>query len=147
MENIKNVKISLILKSCAPFSVFVETAKKRMVIFKQQRNIFIIKDLFSITIFKKPNERYHLNVTGIRSIKLVSDVIKWIFSIYCSEYTFELLCCKIDNITACFDLGYSSSLSNLALQLTSSKYNPELFHAVYFKNDKGTAVIFSSGEN
>ena len=29
MDNIKNVKISLILKSCAPFSVFIETAKKR----------------------------------------------------------------------------------------------------------------------
>lgn len=146
MDNIKNVKISLILKSCAPFSVFIETAKKRMVIFKQQRNIFIIKDLFSITIFKKPNEKYHLNVTGIKSLKLVPDVIKWIFDIYCSEHTFELLWCKIDNITACFNLGYTISLSNLALQLTSSKYNPERFHAVYFKNDKGTAVIFSSGK-
>ena len=134
------------LKSNAPFSAFVETARKRVVICKQQRNIFIIKNLFSITIFKNPNERYQLNVTGIKSIKLVPDVIKWIFSIYCSEYTFELLCCKIDNITACFNLGYTISLSNLALQLTSSKYNPERFHAVYFKNDKGTAVIFSSGK-
>ena len=118
MDNIKNVKISLILKSCAPFSVFIETAKKRMVIFKQQRNIFIIKDLYSITIFKKPNKQYHLNVTGIKSLKLVPDVIKWIFDIYCSEHTFELFCCKIDNITACFNLGYTISLSNLALQLT-----------------------------
>ncbi len=88
MDNIKNVKISLILKSCAPFSVFIETAKKRMVIFKQQRNMFIIQDLFSITIFKKPNKKYHLNVTGIKSPKLVPDVIKWIFAIYCNEHTF-----------------------------------------------------------
>ena len=136
MDNIKNVKISLILKSCAPFSVFIETAKKRMVIFKQQRNIFIIKDLYSITIFKKPNKQYHLNITGIKSPKLVPNVIKWIFTTYCSEHTFELLCCKIDNITASFNLGYSVSLSNLALQLNSSKYNPERFHAVYFKSTR-----------
>ena len=146
MDNIKNVKMSLILKSCAPFSTFIETARNRMVIFNQQRNIFIIKDLFSITIFKKPNKKYHLNVTGIKSPKLVPDVIKWIFATYCNEHTFELLCCKIDNITACFDLGYTICLSNLAIQLTSSKYNPERFHAVYFKNEKGTAVIFSSGK-
>ena len=146
MDNSKNVKISLIINSCAPFSVFIGTAKKRMVIFKQQRNIFIIKDLYSITLFKKPTKQYHLNVTGIKSLKLVPGVIKWIFDIYCSEHTFELFCCKTDNITACFNLGYTISLSNLALQLTSSKYNPERFHAVYFKNDKGTAVIFSSGK-
>ena len=146
MDYIKNVKISLLLKSRDPFSAFIETTRKRVVVFKQQRNIFIIKDLYSITIFKKPNKQYHLNVTGIKSLKLVPDVIKWIFDIYCSEHTFELFCCKIDNITACFNLGYTISLSNLALQLTSSKYNPERFHAVYFKNDKGTAVIFSSGK-
>ena len=105
-----------------------------------------MKDLSSMTIFKKPNETYHLNVNGIKSLKLVPDVIKWIDDIYCSEHTFELFCCKINSITACFKLGYTISLSNLALQLTSSKYNPERFHAVYLKNDKGTAVIFSSGK-
>ena len=146
MHNIKNVKISLMLKSNAPFSAFVETARKRVVICKQQRNIFIIKDLFAITVFKKHNKKYHLNITGIKSPKLVPNVIKWIFTTYCSEHTFELLCCKIDNITASFNLGYTVSLSNLALQLNSSKYNPERFHAVYFKTDKGTAVIFSSGK-
>ena len=128
------------------FQYLLKLRKKCTVIFKQQRNIFIIKDLLSITIFKKPNEKYHLYVTGIKSIKLIPAVIKWIFSTYCSQHTFELLCCKIDDITACFNLGYTIYLSNLALQLTSSKYNPERFHAVYFKNDKGTAVIFSSGK-
>ena len=34
----------------------------------------------------------------------------------------------------------------MALQPTPSKYNPERFHAVYFKTDKGTAVIFRSGK-
>ena len=146
MDNIKNVKISLMLKSRAPFSAFVETARKRVVIFKQQRNIFIIKDLFAITVFKKPNKKYHLNVTGIKSPKLVPNVIKWIFDTYCSEDTFEFICFIIDNIAASFNLGYSVSLSDLVLQLTPSKYSPERFHAVYFKTDKDTAVIFSSGK-
>ena len=82
----------------------------------------------------------------MKSPKLIPNVIRRIFAPYCNEHMFEPLCCKIDNITACFNLGYTISLSNLALQLTSSKYNPERFHAVYFKNDKGTAVIFSSGK-
>ena len=59
---------------------------------------------------------------------------------------FELLCCKIDNITASFNLGYTVSLSNLTLQLTPLKYNPEWFHAVYFKTGRSTALIFSSGK-
>ena len=91
MDNIKNVKISLILKSCAPFSVFIETAKKRMVIFKQERIIFFIKDFMSISIFKKPYIQYHLNVTGIKWIKLVPDGIMWIFATYYNEDMFERL--------------------------------------------------------
>ena len=43
-----------------------------------------------------------------------------------------------------FCLGYTVSLHNLALQLRSSKYNPGRFHALYLKNEKGTAVVFSS---
>ena len=66
MDYIKNVNISLILKSRAPFSAFIETARKGVVIFKQQRNIFIIKDLFAITVFKKANKKYHLIITGIK---------------------------------------------------------------------------------
>ena len=118
MDNNKNVEMRLMLKSCSLFSLFIEIAKTRMVSFKQQRNMFIIKDSFSITIFKKPNKKYHLNVTGIKSLKLDPDVIKWIFATLCSEPTFELLCCKINNVTACFNLGYTIYLSNLALQLT-----------------------------
>ena len=68
----------------------------------------------------KPNKNYHLNITGIKSPKLVLDVIKWIFRTYYSEHAFELLCCKIDNVTASFNLGYTVSLSNLALKLISS---------------------------
>ena len=146
MNYIKNVKISLILESKSPSSTFIETAKRRMVTFKQKRNIFIIKDIFSITIFKKSDKEYHLNVTGIKSPIFVPNAIQWIFATYCNKKLFKLLYYKIDNITACFDLGYTVSLHNLALQIRSSKYNPERFHALYFKNEKGTAVVFSSGK-
>lgn len=146
MNNIKNVKISLIIKSSLPPLSFIETAKCRKVRFKEIRNIVIIKDIFSISIFKKSNEKFHLNVTGIKSVNLVPDTIQWIFATYCTESAFELLSYKIDNITACFDFGFTISLHDLAIQINSSKYNPERFHAVYFKSETGTAVIFSSGK-
>ena len=76
-----------------------------------------------------------MNVTGIKLPNLVPNAIQWIFATYGNK-KFKLLYYKIDNITECFDLGYTVSLHNLALQIRSSKYNPERFHALYFKNEK-----------
>ena len=143
MDYIKNVKISHILASKSQSSTFIETTKRRMATFKQKRNIFIIKDIFPITISKKSEKEYHLNVTGIKSPNFVPNAIKWIFATYCNKKVFKLLYYKVDKITACFDLGYTVLLHNLALQIRSSKYNPERFHALYFKNEKGTTVVFS----
>ena len=65
MECIKNVKISAIFKSDKPVLSFFNIAETRKVSCEQKRNIIVIKDFYTLTIFQKPKNKYHINVTKI----------------------------------------------------------------------------------
>ena len=146
MDFVKNVKISATFASKKPIKRFIDIATTRNVYCAQKRNILVIKDIYSITIFQKLNNKYHLNITGIKSLNIISEVINWIIRIYCDKIDFRLIAYNIDNITSAFDIKQKISLHTLANNVKHSSYNPERFHALYFKNDKGTVVVFQSGK-
>ncbi len=146
MDFVKNVKISATFSSNELINHFVVTANARNVYCAQKRNILTIKDIYSITVFQKLQNKYHLNVTGIKSLDSVSDVIKWIVRTYYDKKYFQLISYKIDNITSTFDMKKRISLHTLANSIKYSRYNPERFHALYLKNIKGTVVVFQSGK-
>lgn len=146
MEFVKNVKISVSFSSNQQMNHFFEKALARNVYCVQKRNILIIKDIYTITVFQKLQNKYHLNITGIKSIDTVSEVIIWIIRTYCDENGFKLISYKIDNITSSFDVKQYIPLHNLANTLKYASYNPERFHALYLKNNEGTIVVFQSGK-
>ena len=100
MEFVKNVKISATFSSNQQMNHFFEKALARNVYCVQKRNILIIKDIYTITVFQKLQNKYHLNITGIKSTDTVSEVIIWIIRTYCDENGFKLISYKIDNITS-----------------------------------------------
>ena len=146
MYCINNVKISVLFHSNKPISIFNTIAEKRLTTVVQKRNIVIINDIYSITIFKKLSNKYHINVTGIRSLSLISSVVDWLINSYCKRTDFQLIRYQIDNITATFDIGFSISLHSLAHAYNSSRYNPERFPGLHYKTDWGTAIVFKSGK-
>ena len=146
MDFVKNVKISVIFASDVPVNHFFDIASTRNVSCFQKRNILIIKDIYSITIFQKSQNKYHFNVTRIKSISVISDVIKWLVETYCDKNKFQLISYHIDNITSTFDIKQEISLHNLANKIKNASYNPERFHALYLKNIIGTIVVFQTGK-
>ena len=146
MDFVKNVKISVICASKQPMKWFFDIANARNVYCAQKRNILSINDVYSITIFQKLQNKYHLNVTKIKTLNGISEVIKWLIKTYCDKSDFQLISHKIDNITSTFDIKQYISLHTLANIIKHSLYNPERFHAVYLKNNEGTIIVFQSGK-
>ena len=146
MTPISNVKISVLVYSKLCFTSFIESANKREVVFHMRRNILVINDIFSITVFKKQFDKYHINITGIKLPSHVNTVIKWVVDFYCPEKYFTILKYCIDNITATFDIGSSVPLNYIASLNNSMKYNPERFPGLFYKTEYGTALIFNSGK-
>lgn len=146
MDNINNVKISVLFKSVAPMSHFENLAKIRKVSISHNRNFIVIKDVCSLTVFKKLFDIYHINVTGINSPSIISYAISWLRDHYCISNIFRLIKYTIDNITATFNIGFSLPLLHLAKNLQLSKYNSERFPGLHLKVGKWTAVLFKSGK-
>ena len=146
MDFVKNVKISVIFTSKEPIQWFIDIANARNVYCAQKRNILSKRDIYSITIFQKLHNKYHLNVTRIKTINNISKVIKWIIKTYCDNKYFQLISYKIDNIASTFDIKQYISLHTLANSIKHASYNPERFHAVYLKYDDGTIIVFKSGK-
>lgn len=146
MEFIKNIKISVEFLSKQTLTHFFDIAVKRNVYCTMKRNILIIKDNFSITVFKKLKNNYHLNITGIKTIGGLDTAIDWLTNTYCNKTDFCLISHRIDNITAAFDAKCFLNLDVLAANINHSSYNPERFHALYIKNIKGTIVVFQTGK-
>ena len=146
MKFIKNVKVSVKYLFENTLTHFANIADKRETCVKHIRNFLIIKDVYSLTIFNQPQNKYHVNVTGIKTINEVKDAICWLEQIYCKKEFFDFISCKIDNITSCFNSGRKLSLHSLANIVPGISYNPERFHALYLKTDKGTIIAFQSGK-
>ena len=146
MSFINNVKISVKFRSKNQINHFVSVAIKRDVPCVKKRNFLVIKDEFSIIIFQKFPNKYHLNITGIKSLSEVPKVIRWIVCYYCNPKEFKYEGFTIDNITATFDLGFKIPLHQIATHLDSSKFNPERFPGLCLRHAQKTVVIFSSGK-
>ena len=113
---------------------------------KHIRNSLVIKDVYSITVFQQTRNRYHLNVTGIKSLEEVKQTLLWLEEVYCRKELFDFISYNVDNITSTFNLARNISLHNLASTFPGISYNPEWFHALYMKTRKGTVVAFQSGK-
>ena len=75
MNNINNVKISVLFHSFTPITHFVQLAGARNVSTTYNINFVVIKDVFSIIVFKSISDIFDINVTGIRSLSLTSYAI------------------------------------------------------------------------
>ena len=146
MSFISNVKISVLFQSNAVVADFFDAASKRNITCVCKRNFLAIKDKYSVTVFRKYPNKFHLNVTGIQSLSDISNTIRWLVRNYCDKKKFKYLFHKIDNITATFNTGFKLSLHVIASRLKLSSYNPEIFPGLHFKTGFGTCVIFSSGK-
>ena len=114
MEFIKNVKISAIFSSELPITHFYNLASDRNVSYITKRNILVLKDVLSITVFKKKQNQYHLNITGIKCINDLDKTLVWLTKTYCIKPDFRLISSNIDNITSSFDVKQNLSLHALA---------------------------------
>ena len=146
MKFIKNVKISVKYFSEEPIKHLITIASDRNVYMKQIRNILIIKDIYSLTVFKQEKNKYHFNVTGIKNLGHIKQTLVWLENTYCNKKHFQYISFKTDNITSTFDTEKHIALDNLAKFVNGSSYNPERFHALYFKNCEGTVVVFRTGK-
>ena len=146
MKFVNNVKISVKYFSEKNLTHFSTAANERKVCVKHIRNFLTIKDVYSITIFKQTQNKYHFNVTGIKSLAEITNAISWLERVYCRTESFDFISWNIDNITSSFNLGRHISLHNLANIVPGTSYNPERFHALYLKTDEGTIVVFQSGK-
>ena len=146
MNNINNVKISVLFHSLTPKTRFVQLARARNVSTTYNRNFVVIKDVFSITVFQNISDIFHINVTGIRSLSLTSYAIDWLKEHYCRNEDFSFLKYNIDNITASFNIGFDLHLNELAQKLHSSKYNSERFPGLHLKVGRVCAILFKSGK-
>ena len=88
MEFTKNIKISAEFLSNQPLTHFFDIAAKRNVYRSLERNILVIKDNFSLTVFRKAESHYHFNVSGIKTIAVVDTVIEWLTKTYCNKTDF-----------------------------------------------------------
>ena len=125
MCGINNVKISIVFQSFLPISHFIKKASTYSVICSQKRNFLVIKDNVSITVFKKSENQFHLNVTGIKTLWDVNSVINTVTMKYCPLPYFKFLYHKVDNLTATYTTGYTLPLQKIALHLSSCNYNTE----------------------
>ena len=146
MTCIKNVKISIKFLSQNLLSHFSDTALRRNVKFSYSRNILVIKDRFTLIVFKQKNGKYHINITGIKSLEGIKPTITWLKSTYCNQNDFQLISHDIDNITSSFCMDSLLPLDKLATCIQNSSYNSEIFHALYIKSSEGTLVVFRSGK-
>ena len=146
MNNINNVKISVLSHSLTPITHFIQLARARNALTTYNRNFVVIKDVFSITVFKSISDIFHSNGTGIRSLSLTSYAIDWLKEHYCRNEDFSFLKYNIDNITASFNIGFDLHLNELAQKLHSSKYNSERFPGLHPKVRKVCAILFKSGK-
>ena len=146
MSEINNVKISVLFHSVFPMSHFFNTAISRNVYISQKRNFLVIKDGFSITIFQKSDNQYHLNVTGIQSLGQVDEAVNWVIVTYCPSEFFRYISHQVDNVTATYNFGYKLPLQKIAYYLTPCRYNTERFPGLHMKSEKGAVIIFESGK-
>lgn len=146
MSGINNVKISVLFHSVFPMSHFFNTAISRNVCISQKRNFLVIKDGFSITIFQKSDNQYHLNVTGIQSLSEVNQAVNWVIVTYCPSESFRYISHQVDNVTATYNFGYKLPLQKIACYLTPCRYNTERFPGLHMKSEKGAVIIFESGK-
>ena len=146
LQQISNVKISVVLHSSVSINHFITVAESRNVAYSLKRHFLEIKDVVSITIFKKSVNRYHLNITGIKSLEQVSSQLDCLRDSYCPSNAFELKSYKIDNLNATFNLGYSISLDQVASQFSMCNYNIERFPGLHIKSGKASIILFSNGK-
>ena len=146
MNFIKNVKLAVKYYSSKHVNHFLEVANSRSVKTRKVRNILVLKDKLTIILFVRSDNSYHLNITGIKDLYMVNDAIIWLENTYCNKSDFILLSYNIDNITSAFDTFRYIPLDKLANILNNCSYNPERFHALYFKTSVGMVIVFQSGK-
>ena len=146
MKSINNVKISIIFYSTIGIANFSQTANSRQVSFFNKRNFLVIKDILPIIIFKKSGNKYHLNVTGIKSMNGINLTVDWVVKNYCHPKSFVYLYHTIDNLTAIYNIGYRLPLQHLATHFSPCNYNTERFPGLHVKTRKGAVIIFGSGK-
>ena len=146
MNFIKNVKLSVKYSSSKPVDHFLEVANYRSVKYNKVRNILVLKDKLTIILFVRSDNSYHLNITGIKDLCMVNDAIIWLEKTYCNKSDFVLLSYNIDNITSAFDTFRHIPLDKLSNIVNNCSYNPERFHAMYFKTSDGMVIVFQTGK-
>ena len=146
MNFIKNVKLSVKYSSTKNVNHFLEVASSRSVKSNKVRNILVLKDKLTIILFVRADNSYHLNITGIKDLYMVNDAIIWLENTYCNKSDFILLSYNIDNITSSFNTFRHIPLDKLANILNNCSYNPERFHALYFKTSHGMVIVFQTGK-
>ena len=146
MSFIKNVKLSVKYSSSKDVNHFLDVASSRGVKTSKVRNILVLKDRFTIILFARSSNSYHLNITGIKDLCMVNDAIIWLENTYCNKTDFNLLSYNIDNITSAFDTLRQIPLDKLANIVKNCSYNPERFHSLYFKTSDGMIIVFQTGK-
>ena len=95
---------------------------------------------------KKMSEKYHVNITGIPSLKDVEEAISWLINVYCSVESFILIKKEIDNLTATYNTGYKIRLDDAVKLFSGARYNIERFPGACVKYNCATIIIFASGK-
>lgn len=146
--NIRNVKVSVKTSPIALNNVLnlklEEEKNVKSWNIKNFKNFVVLKHKYTYTIFKtNQNSQNHINITKIPSIKKVKKAVK-----HLQKYLdFEVISLKVDNIIATLKTGKKIDLVSVCERklFENMKFNSETFPGLFVKFDKGTAILFHSG--
>lgn len=137
--NIRNVKVSLKTSAIALNNVLGLLCNV-----KNYKNFVVLKNKYTYTIFKtNSSNENHINITKIPTLEKVSNAIDHLKQLI----DFSVNSVKIDNIIATLKTGVQIDLVSVCENklFDNMKFNSETFPGLFVKFEKGTAIIFHSG--
>lgn len=143
MYSIKNIKLSVKLNFHS-FLTLTESLKH----ITKFNNYIVLKDKFTFILFKPRNHSTisHLNITKVKSFSCISEACDLAEEIFKGQILRETL--QIDNITATHYLNTIVDLRQLYSKYSQHftlRYNNDVFPGLHWKSEKGTAIIFHTG--
>lgn len=149
MFNVKNIKLSLKAEKISLNSV-VNCLQQNCIPFETKGNYLVIRHKYVYIFFKlRDSIIKHINVTKIPDVNEIEDCIFILKNIILKGIETVISECKIDNLTAIYDVNYRINLVKVINNNKSNfllRYNKEKFPGLFIRTDKGTFIIFHTGK-
>lgn len=141
--NVKNVKLSIQIEELALDNATDLLSAKKIEV-KKYPNFISFKQTFTYVLFKSSGKKLnHVNATKISSVEKITDCLQELFNLL----NRTIVSYKVDNIISTSKLAKPVNLKkviekNIFKRIT---YNSERFPGMFIRFEKGTSIVFHSG--